>query len=86
MAPVDVLDGKLHALELIFALHRIGAGARHGGADGHRWALRAGRPGADRRLICRVCRHEAEAARAANGKGAEPGAGRGSRAQHMAPR
>ncbi len=34
MAAVDVLDGELHALELVFALHRIGAGARHGRADG----------------------------------------------------
>ena len=38
-----------HALELVLALHRVGAGARHGGADVDGVALRAGRPGADRR-------------------------------------
>ena len=51
MAGVDMLDGQLHALEFVFALHRIGAGARHGGADADRWAGRAGRPGAERRMF-----------------------------------
>ena len=51
IAVVDVLDRELPALELVFALHRIGAGARHGGGDIDRVAFRAGRPGADRRLV-----------------------------------
>ena len=51
MAAVDVLDRELVALELVFALHRIGAGARHGNADEHRGAGRTGRIGADRRLV-----------------------------------
>ena len=57
MAFVDVLDGKLHALEFVFALRRIGAGARHSGADGHRRPFRAGRPGPDRRLVGSKNRH-----------------------------
>ena len=53
MAVVDVLDRELVALELVLALHRIGAGARHRDADEDAVALRAGRPGADRRLVRR---------------------------------
>ena len=36
MAAVDVLDRELIALEFVFALHRVGAGARHADADEHR--------------------------------------------------
>ena len=61
MAGIDVLDRELPALELVLALHRIGAGARHGDADEDRIALRAGRPGADRRLVLGPARrHQAE--------------------------
>src|SRR5262249_25470491 len=42
---------KLHAFELILALHGIGAGARHGRTNGDRVARRAGWPCPDRRLI-----------------------------------
>ena len=51
MAGIDVLDSQLPALELILALHRIGAGARHGDTDEHRIAGRACRIGSDRREI-----------------------------------
>ena len=30
VAVIDVLDGELHAFELVFARHGVGAGARHG--------------------------------------------------------
>ena len=50
---VDVLDGELHALELVFTLRRVGAGARHGRADGDGRAGRARRPCSDRRLVLR---------------------------------
>ena len=33
MAFIDVVDGELHALELILALNGVRAGERHGGAD-----------------------------------------------------
>ncbi len=82
MSLVDVLDGKLHALELILALHRVSTGPRHGGADRHRRALRAGRPGAERRLIVGESRHERETA---DRKGAEAGAGYSSGTQQMTP-
>src|SRR5215475_2505213 len=51
MATVDVLDRELVALELVLALQCIGSGARHGDADEHRRAGRAGRIGADRGTI-----------------------------------
>ena len=36
VAAVDVLDRELPALELVLALHGVGAGARHRDADEHR--------------------------------------------------
>ena len=54
VALIEVLDGKLHALELILALYGVGARTRHGSADRDRVALRAGRPSADGRLVIRV--------------------------------
>jgi len=50
---VHVLDGELPALQLVGALHGIGAGERHRCGHVDRVALRAGRPGADRRLVLR---------------------------------
>jgi hypothetical protein len=87
MALVDVLDRKLHALELVLALHGIGAGARHRGADGHGGAGAAVRVGPDRWLISgkRVA-HEGEPAGAAGGERAEPGAGCDRLPQQPAPR
>ena len=58
-----LLDGELPALELIFALHRIGAGARHRRSDVDRIAGRARRKGSHRRVIrcpgvgCETQRH-----------------------------
>ena len=57
VAFIDVLDGKLVALEFVLALHRVSAGARHRGADEHRIARRAGRIGADRRMVFGERRH-----------------------------
>src|SRR6185436_78037 len=51
MAAIDVLHGELPPLQLVLSLLRVGAGARHGDADGDRAALRAGRVRADRRAI-----------------------------------
>src|SRR5262249_23558046 len=51
VAVVDVLDRKLPTLELVFALHGVGAGARHSRPDINGVALRAFRPGADRRVV-----------------------------------
>src|SRR5262249_2004971 len=51
IAVVDVLDSELPTLELVLALHRVGAGARHGGADTDGVAFRTGRPGPDWRLV-----------------------------------
>src|SRR5262249_2336306 len=51
IAVVDVLDRELPALELIFTLHGVGAGARHGGTDTDRVAFRARRPGSERRFV-----------------------------------
>ena len=55
MALIEVLDGKLHAFELILALHGVGAGPRNGGADRDRVPLRSVRPGAERRLVFGEC-------------------------------
>src|SRR6185312_11835412 len=48
---VDVLDGELHALELVGPLGRVATGERHAGAGVDGAAGRAGRPRADRRLV-----------------------------------
>ena len=52
MAAVDVLDREFVALEFVFALHRIGAGARHGNTDENRGAGRT-RPDRSRSPACR---------------------------------
>ena len=53
-----MFDRELPTLEFILALHGVGAGARHRNADGHRRTGRAGRPGADRRLVVGEGRHD----------------------------
>ena len=61
VAAVDVLDGELHALEFVLALHRVGAGARHRGADGD--GRPASRPARCPSPACRRrSRHESETA------------------------
>jgi hypothetical protein len=76
MAGVDVLDGKLHALELVLSRFSVGAGTRHRGPDGHRGSGAAVRERADGRLIGgERAVHECEPAHAAGGKGAEPRSG-----------
>ena len=52
---VDVLDGELHALELVFARFGVSAGARHGDAHRYRVAGCSVRPGPDRRMVRRQC-------------------------------
>ena len=54
IARIEVLNGKLHAFELILALNGVGARTRNGGADRDRVALRAGRPGAKGGFIIRI--------------------------------
>ena len=54
VALVEMLDGELHALELVFALRGVRAGAGDSGADCDQVAPRAGRPGAERRLVLRI--------------------------------
>ena len=51
MVFIDVVDGELHALELVVARSGVRAGERHRGPDGDRIARRASRPSADRRLV-----------------------------------
>jgi hypothetical protein len=87
MAGVDVLDGKLHALELVLSRFSVGAGAWHRGADGHRGAGAAVRKRADRRLISgERTVDECEPANAAGGQGAEPRSGCDRLPQETPPR
>ncbi len=87
VAVVDVFDRKLIALELVFALHRVRSGARHGGADVDGRARRTVRPSAERRLIlCERRRDKLHHLRAAERKGAETRSGRGGLSQQAAAR
>ena len=75
IAVVDVLDRELPALELVFALHRIAARARHRGADIHVLAFRAGRPSSDRRLVADADREGGRGQRGRQHAAGKAGAG-----------